>query len=450
MRSLFKSLFYLSLLILVFVPGCFGEKEQPHGTISGQITDVDTKLPLAGANIILTGTQFGASADADGNFTITHVPVGNYVAQCSYLGYEPIVITDIIVSSRRITTLQPELKVSAIETDAVTIRPTYFVQIEEQPTSASTMSREEIRRAAGTAGDVNRIIMALPSVAKVNDTRNNLIVRGGSPMENGFFVDNIAIPNINHFPAQGASSGALGLLNVDFIEDVRFYTGGFSAAYGDKLSSITDLTFREGNKDGFDGQLDINIMGIGAVAESPIDGETGSWMFSARRSYLDLIINTFDVEASTTPEYSDLQGKLVLNLSDRHRLTILDIAGFDRSVIKKERSEENKENVYGNEDWNANTLGMNWRFLWGGKGYSNTSITHNFTEWKGEWFETRTDTKLTEDESTEQQVWLRNTNHYIINSKTALDFGAESRFVGTQYNNYWAEYADPLGNTTPE
>ncbi|MBU1935965.1 carboxypeptidase-like regulatory domain-containing protein, partial [bacterium] len=112
MRSLFKSLFYLSLLILVFVPDCFGEKEQPHGTISGQITDVDTKLPLAGANIILTGTQLGASANADGNFTITHVPIGNYVAQCRYLGYEPIVITDIIVSSKRITMLQLELKVS--------------------------------------------------------------------------------------------------------------------------------------------------------------------------------------------------------------------------------------------------------------------------------------------------------------------------------------------------
>ena len=98
----------MTLLILFLVPDCFGEKEQPHGTISGRITDVDTKLPLAGANIMMIGTQFGASADTDGNFTITYVPVGSYSAQCSYLGYEPIVITDIIVGSKRVTTLQPE------------------------------------------------------------------------------------------------------------------------------------------------------------------------------------------------------------------------------------------------------------------------------------------------------------------------------------------------------
>ena len=113
---------------------------------------------------------------------------------------------------------------------------------------------------------------------------NDLVVRGGSPFENGFYVDNIQIPNINHFPTQGASGGAISILNVDFIEDVTFYTGGFSCAYADRLSSIVDITLREGNRDEFDGQIDLHMAGFGGNVEGPFANKKGSWFFSARRS----------------------------------------------------------------------------------------------------------------------------------------------------------------------
>jgi hypothetical protein len=395
-------------------------------------------------------TPYGAGTDLEGNFQIQNVPVGSYVLQCSYLGYEPKVIPDVIVKSQRITTIEADLKASVLETDEVIVRPNYFSESEIQPTSVVNMTSEEIRRAPGSAGDVSRIIMALPSVAKVNDTRNNLVVRGGSPMENGYFLDNIAIPNINHFPSQGASGGAMGLVNVDFIKDVSFYSGGFSPVYGDKLSSITDLTYREGNRNELDGQLDMSMQGFGAVGEGPLPGKNGSWMFSARRSYWDLVVDAFNVEASTVPEIVDVQSKVTYNLSDRHKLTFLDILGLDESIIKKEQAEENRENVYGEATWNTNALGLNWRYLWGKRGYSNTSLSHSYMEWNSDWYETRTDSLLTIKISTEETVWLRNVNHYNISPGNSLDFGVEARMVGTQYNNLFAAYTDPLGNPTPE
>ena len=230
LRSIFTKNCLGILLILILSTSITVAEQSPVGKITGQVVDVDTRLPLATANIVLVGTEYGSSTDLDGNFTIYTVPVGSYVLQCSYLGYNPIMITDVIVKSNRITTVEVELKASAIRTDEVTVKakPQYFVEGRKQPVSVVSVTNEEIRRASGTAGDVNRIIMALPSVAKVNDTRNALIVRGGSPAENGYFIDNIPIPNINHYPAQGASNGAMSVINVDFIKDVRFYSGGFT------------------------------------------------------------------------------------------------------------------------------------------------------------------------------------------------------------------------------
>ncbi len=149
-------------------------------------------------------------------------------------------------------------------------------------------------------------------MAKVNDSRNSLIVRGGSPIENTFYIDNIEIPNINHFPVEGSSDGPIGLLNVDLIEDVNFYSGGFSSIYGDRLSSIMEISFREGAKDKFRPQLNLSMQGFGGVVEGPIS-DKGSYMFSASKSYLELILNENET-GGALPSYGDAQAKVVYNL----------------------------------------------------------------------------------------------------------------------------------------
>ncbi|RPH94220.1 TonB-dependent receptor [candidate division KSB1 bacterium] len=423
--------------------------ENPVGSLSGQVLDAETKEPLMGAAIMLAGTQFGTATDGDGRFTIEQIPAGNYTVTCSYVGYLPALITDVIVKTRSQSPLKIELTVSAIETREVTITPSAFSNIEREPVAVTSLSYEEIRRHPNSAGDVSRIIMALPSVAKVNDTETALVVRGGSTLENGFYVDGIPVPNINHFPAQGASSGAMSLINIDFIEDVQFMAGGFSARYGDRMSSVTDITLREGTRNGLKGQLDFDMTGFGGGLEGSLPGKKGSWMLAAHRSYFDLVVDLFDIEASTTPYYTDVATKLTFDASPRHRFTLLDIAGFDVSRIKRQQAIDNKEGDYGRGNWNVNTFGIGWRYLYGKRGYCETTLSHNITSWDSEWRTTKDDEILNAAKTTEQKFTLKNDQHLLFNKRTALDLGGEAVYQEEDIGNYWGETLDPLGNLVP-
>jgi hypothetical protein len=249
----------------------------------------------------------------------------------------------------------------------ITVTAGYFSDTKQRSTSTTSFSNEEIRRAAGSAGDVSRIVSGLPSIARVNDQVNGLVVRGGNPVENGFYVDNIAIPNINHYPVQGSSSGALALLNVDFIKDVNFYSGGFSPMYGNRLSSVMDINFRDGNRDEYDFQADFSMAGFGLIAEGPLPGSKNSWMLSARHSYLDLIDRYFDIGA--VPTYGDIQGKATFNLSAGSSLTLLGVWGDDKSGWDRDKSLELGDSSYGYHDALNSALGFNWFKAWGANGY---------------------------------------------------------------------------------
>jgi hypothetical protein len=423
------------------------QEERRTGSIRGHVIDADIKAPLAGTNVILVGTKKGAATDLQGNFTVRDVPVGHYTLQFDYIGYAQLKKTDIIVRSERVTFVQAELKMSPLEMEAITVTGGYFSEAQEQPTSVINFAHEEIRRAPGSAGDVSRIIMGLPSVAKVNDQTNSLIVRGGSPVENAFFVDNIEIPNINHFPTQGASGGPIGLVNVDFIQDVNFYTGGFSSKFGDKLSSIMDLTFREGNREELDGQLDLNFAGFGGVFEGPVFRQRGSILFSARRSYLDLLVDAVDIGTSVAPRYSDYQGKLTYDINPNHKLILVSIWGDDHNNPDRQAAIENDMIVYGNQDLHENTSGVNWRALWSKRGYSNTSWSYTSAKFEEDFYETSTEIHLLRNRSHEQAFKFRNVNHFRLSTTNSIEFGLEAKHLVADYDNFYAEYTDALGDT---
>lgn len=180
----------------------------------------------------------------------------------------------------------------------IEVKPEYFAEDETQQTSRTEFAGEQIRQTPGSAGDVTRVIAGLPSVA-----------------------------NINHFPRQGTSGGGLGMVNIDLLEDVWFSAGGFSSSYGDRLSSVMELKLREGNREEFDGQIDFSMSGIGVVGEGPIDKGRGSWLASARRSYVDLLVEIADIEA--VPTYSDFLVKVSYDLSPAHRLSLLGAGASD-------------------------------------------------------------------------------------------------------------------------
>jgi hypothetical protein len=446
----FKSIFTTLIVLIALMsisPNVFSQ-EPKLGTIKGRVLDTQTKSPIPGVSVFIVGTKMGAHTDIDGNFVVKNIPIGSYNVKFASIGFDPFTRTDVIVRPKRITFLQAELSVSPVKIDEIVVTGGFFQVEEKQPASSVGFTGEEIRRSAGSAGDVSRIMSGLPSVSKINDSDNSLIVRGGSPAENSFYVDNIEIRNINHYPIQGSSGGPIGLLNVDFIDDVTFHTGGFSSSYGDKLSSVMEITFREGNRDEFDGQLDLNFAGFGITAEGPINEGKGSWLVSARKSFLDLLVGAIG-DVGSVPKYSDYHGKFVYDLSPKHRVTVLEIVGIDFIDFDLENSLEDSLNFYGKSDIVENITGINWRYLWGENGYSNTSLSLNFTDYDGGYWETRTESRLFSTKSVEQEIKIRNVDYYRFNSSHEIEFGFDAKQISMDYDYLFEEYTDPFGNTTP-
>jgi hypothetical protein len=432
------------LVLMPFLSAAMAFAE-PAGSIKGRAMDRDTQSPLAGANVFITNTALGAVTDGEGGFAIPNVPVGGYSIRVSYIGYRPIVKTDVIVKSNRISVVDAELVPEAVEMQAVTVRAGYFEESREKGSELS-LAGEEIRRAPGSAGDVSRILYGLPSVAKVNDQMNQLIVRGGSPIENAFYIDGIEIPNINHFPTQGSSGGPIGLLNVDFVRDVRFSSGGFGAAYGGRLSSVMDIAFREGSREGFEGQLDLNWAGYGGAAEGPLFGKRGSWFLSVRRSYLDQLAKVVDVGSIKPPTYGDVQGKAVYDINPSHQLSLLAVWGYDLNNPDKEAALNGDMTAYGSQDLAERTTGIGWRALWGKNAFSNTTISLTSDRFRESFTETSTDLPLFRNRSLEQTLRFRNVNTVRFGSNLGLDFGMEAKLRTADFNNRYEVSTNSLGN----
>ncbi|MFQ6083161.1 MAG: TonB-dependent receptor domain-containing protein [Candidatus Aminicenantia bacterium] len=456
MRKIILYSFILTLILIVPLVFSLGYTKDAadsipqKGIIKGRVIDREVKSPIPNVKVKVVGTTFEAFTGADGNFTISDIPVGNYILEFSNRFYITRLKTDVIVKSKRITYVEVELELVDVVhlEEKITVTSGYFSTSEQQSVSVSGFSNEEIRRSAGSAGDVSRIISSLPSIARVNDMMNFLVVRGGSPVENAFYIDNIEIPNINHYPMLGSTAGAIGLLNVDFIQDVHFYSGGFSPIYGDCLSSVMDIAFREGNHNEYDFQIGLDMMGVGLVTEGPLAKNKGSWMFSARKSYLDLLI---DLMGSGVPvTWSDFQGKLNYDLSRRSKLTILGVVGVDESGTDKEDALRDGESYYGGLNTTEYTIGVNWFAMWNSSGYSNTSISLCSTKYQDAFFHTVSEELAREGKNPEQVFTLRNINYYRFNETNKVSFGFEIKHLTTDYDYFLGEYTDFLGTMYPD
>jgi hypothetical protein len=426
----------------------FAQENKPNtGTIKGGVLDKDTQQPLIGANVMLMNQSHGAATNKNGKFIIDNVQVGSHVLQFRFIGYEPVSVTDIIVRSDRITFVDCELTPTVIEGEEVLVTESFFPEIKIQPTSVTRFSNEEIRRAATIGGDINRIINGLPSLS--NENQNNYIVaRGGSNIENNFYIDNIHVPNINHFPIPGTTGGGVSLLNIDFIKDIDIYTGGFSAMYGNVLSSVMDIKYREGNRDETDLQFDLNFTGLSGAVEGPISNR-GSYMLSAKHSFTDILFKIINIDQEPVI-YDEVQAKIVYDLSPSHKLSLLQIFGTDRWEIPRDDALDRSENVFGNFNMTENVVGLNWQYLWGKKGYSNTSISHTFSKNKLTFFKTSDQTERLNYQTLEQELELRNDNYFIPTSNHKFQFGFQITRTEGDYDNYFAEYVNQYGTNTGE
>ncbi|MCF8354112.1 MAG: TonB-dependent receptor [Melioribacteraceae bacterium] len=348
------------------------------GSITGKVIDKITKESLPGVNIIVVGTAYGTATDLDGQFSIDDLPVGLYQLKASFIGYDPITKTDVVVNSARPAYVEFQMIESVIELEGVTVTSDFFEMDPTELNSVTNFSYEEIRRAPGGFEDVVRALSILPGVAQQSPGRNDLVVRGGAPSENLYVVDGFVVPNINHFGSQGATGGPLSYINLDFVKETSFSTGGFSSIYGDKLSSVLKIDLRNGRTDQFGGKALVSATQFGLNLEGPVS-EKGSFLFSIRRSYLDFI---FDAAGfNFVPEYYDLITKWNYNLSTSDRLSFLFVGAYDRVKFNNKNTEDIYDNarILGN-DQNQYLAGLSYRHLFK-NGFSTLSFSRNYVKY---------------------------------------------------------------------
>lgn len=403
------------------------------GFIKGKVEDNRTKELLSGANILIMGTTAGVSTDAKGEFIIHNVPVGSYSLRFSFIGYETIIKTDVVIRPGRVTFVNVELNPIPLESNEILVTSGYFQNKDIGSINAVGFNVEEIKRSPGSMGDVSRILLSLPGTAKISDDQNDLAVRGGSPIENVFYVDGIPIPNINHFPTIGSTGGPIGILNVDFIDNVNFLTSGFAPKYSDRLSSVVDIQYREGNRNNFEMQADLNISGFGGGAEGPLLNNKGSWMISGKRSYLDLIMDLF-FKTGAMPRLSDIQGKIVYDINMEHKLSFIDIFAHNSEDFNKQDAIDLDSDNYGFIENLQNTAGLSWRALWNLNLYSVSSFSHSIITFENEFYRVSNGLMDYKGKNIEKYTYLRNINFAQLSPLHRIEFGCDLKNELGKYN----------------
>ncbi|MCG8373566.1 MAG: TonB-dependent receptor [Balneolales bacterium] len=432
---------------MVPTSGVAQENEQRQGSITGQVVDAQTLEPLFGVNLIIEKTLQGDATDLEGNFAIEPLTPGIYSVTVRYIGYETKTIPDIIVGANRAQILEVKLNPSTVIGDEITVSAGYFSDSKTEGIGKVSFSNEEIRRSPGAAQELGRVLNALPSVASRGETSQDLLVRGGSPSENGNYIDNIPLPNIRHFQLQsGQSGGPIGIVNTELISDIEFSAGAFSSKFGEHLSSVSNISYRDGNNTRLRGDAGLNLAGFVVNLDGPIN-ENLTYLVSARRSYLDLIADA--INAGGAPSFQDVQAKVTFSPNTRNEITFLNIYGgslFENDV--DEAFDEGFEDAVSNENI-QNTAGLNWRHLWG-NGYSNTSISYSFRDQDQLLTNVLTNATSVDYESMEAMAVLRNVNYLRLNSKNSIEFGLELRAEQNDYDYFIAAQTNRSGEVQPD
>lgn len=304
-------------------------KAQNSGVITGVVKDKNTQEVLLGATVTLEGTNLGAQTDLDGKFKIVNIPPKSYNIKIQYLGYQPKVLFNVVVTSGNIQTFNIELEPENKTLNEVVVQTRTFGKKAETPLSVQSLTAEEIKSNPGGNFDISRVIQALPGVGGNTGGgafRNDIVIRGGGPNENVFYIDGIEIPVINHFSTQGASGGPQGILNVSFIEDVTLSSSSFKANVDNALSSVLSFKQRDGNAERLQGNVRLSASEFGLTFDGPLTKNT-TFLASARRSYLQFLFEAINLPIR--PNYWDFQYKTTTKISNKTTLTTLGVGAID-------------------------------------------------------------------------------------------------------------------------
>ena len=339
-----------------------------NAKVSGKVFNASNNEPVFFAKVVLVEGGKGATTDDRGLFVIEGLKPGIYSFKASAPGFTDVVLNEITVTNVRTEELLFALEPIVVEQKEVLVKAKPFVRRSESPVSLRTLNATEIERQPGAGRDVSKVLQALPGVAVRATFRNDIIIRGGAPGENKFYLDGIEVPNINHFATQGSSGGPVGLLNVNFIREVDFYSGAFPANRANGLSSVIAFKQKDGNKEGLITNFALGSSDIALTFDGPI-GKKVDFIFSARRSYLQLLFAA--LKLPFLPTYNDAQFKINYAINDKNKISFIGLGALDDFMLNTKVNDdvtdpetiERNQFILGNiatqDQWNY-TFGVNW------------------------------------------------------------------------------------------
>ena len=376
-RSTVSAALAALLLTLVGAPAA-AQDTTGAGAISGVIVNAAGQ-PAGDVRVCALDTASCATSDARGVFRIGELRSGGYRLEILPPDGLPFISDPVDVRAGLDGSVEITLPPVEGFQQALTVTAPAFQAPEAVKNSGFLVEPREILKSAAALQDVSRYVQGLPGVViGTNDFRNDIIVRGGSPLENLFVVDNVEIPNINAFANFASAGGTVSLLDAELLQDITFLTGGYPAPYINRTSSVLQVTQREGSRKEFRGWATLGFAGAGAILEGPINAGKGSWVLSARRSFLDVF--TDDVGFGGVPVAYSFNAKAVYDLSPRDRIWVVNIAGIDEIRLGLTESSDLQEEIANfdirYDGWRSAT-GVNWQRTFGSRGVGLFGVTHS-------------------------------------------------------------------------
>jgi len=374
----------LALVILLSANSLFA---QNTGTLKGNVIDAKTKEPLIGATVVIEGTTNGSPTDLNGNYTIPDVAVGSYNIQCSFIGYTTETKFNIVVRSEGNIDVNFELSEDVSQMGEVVVTANPFRKSDITPLSIQKLSQEEIVSYPGGNNDIAKVVQTLPGVSgSVGGFRNDVIIRGGAPNENVYFLDGVEIPNINHFATQGSAGGPVGLLNVSFFEGVTLSASSFGAQYGNVLSGVLQFDQRTGDDQEFKGNIRISSSEAALTVEGPLfkgvkDNANTTYIASVRRSYLQLLFGVIGLPF--LPDYWDYQYKVNHKINKYNDLYITGVGSIDDLAVNELDEFDAEQQAVQDQipviRQRTNTIGVGWKSRFkDNSGFMQTVVSNNF------------------------------------------------------------------------
>lgn len=324
------------------------------GIIKGRVYNNTSNQPISFATVAVQSSTNGTLTDDNGIYELKNLAPGLYNIEITSVGFKKKTVYEIQVTNATPAIVDVALEETVSELNEVVVQGNSFDKSEESPVSLRTIGVNEIQRNPGGNRDISKVIQSFPGVSYTVSFRNDIIIRGGAPNENRFYLDGVEVPNINHFATQGASGGPVGMINVDFIKEVEFYSGAFPANRGNTLSSVFNFTQKDGRSDHLGVTATIGSSDFGVTLEGPITKKS-TFLLSARRSYLQFLFKTLGLPF--LPTYNDFQFKERIKFNTKNELTFIGLGAIDDfSLNLSADSTDAQKYILGylptNEQWN--------------------------------------------------------------------------------------------------